>query len=98
MPENQRKTIDQIVNLPVKPSYAGGGTGLGNEAKSVLLGQVAQPTVSQGVNEVDRQDRVRYIAVIGNTDPRLRTALYKLQSTKKWPKSRCPRECIGRTA
>ena len=66
VPTTQRKTIDQILNLPIKPTYAGGGSGLGLEAKPILLGQVAQPYEDLGPNEVDRQNRVRFIAVIGN--------------------------------
>ena len=69
VPESQRKTVEQILNLPITPSYAGGGKGLGAEAKPVLLRQVAQPYEALGPNEVDRLDRVRYIPVIGQVPP-----------------------------
>lgn len=69
VPERLRKTVDQILNLPITPSYAGGGKGLGAEAKPVLLRQVAEPYEALGPNEVDRQDRVRYIAVVGQVLP-----------------------------
>jgi HAE1 family hydrophobic/amphiphilic exporter-1 len=63
-PENDRKTIDQILDLPITPSI-GSPAGLGNEAQPITLRQVAKPIYAMGVNEVDRQDRIRYIAVTG---------------------------------
>ncbi|MHB8636134.1 MAG: efflux RND transporter permease subunit [Fimbriimonadaceae bacterium] len=69
VPANERKTIDQIMNLPITPSYGGGGKGLGSEAKAVLIRQVATPYEALGPNEVDRLDRVRYVAVQGQVLP-----------------------------
>ena len=65
VPEDQRKTIDDLMKLPITPSYGGGGKTLGTEAKPILLGQVAQPFETLGPNEVDRLNRIRYIAVTG---------------------------------
>jgi HAE1 family hydrophobic/amphiphilic exporter-1 len=65
VPEIQRKTLEDLVNLPITPSVGPGGKGLGNEAKPVLLGQVATPVIKMGLNEVDRLNRQRYIAVTG---------------------------------
>lgn len=65
MPEADRKDLESIKNLPITPSAAGGGNGLGKEAKPILLSQVATPVIQMGLNEVDRLNRQRYIAVTG---------------------------------
>ena len=63
--EADRKSIAEIENLPITPSYGGGGKALGSEAKPILLGQVATPKEDFGPNEIDRLNRVRFIAVSG---------------------------------
>jgi len=59
LPESQRKTVPELLNLPITPSIPGGAE------RAVLLGQVALPTYAMGPSEITRQDRQRYIAVTG---------------------------------
>ena len=66
LPENQRKTVDELLNLPITPSAGGSSTAsIGSVPNPVLLRQVAIPQPVLGPNEVDRLDRQRYIAVTG---------------------------------
>jgi HAE1 family hydrophobic/amphiphilic exporter-1 len=110
MPVNQRKSIDQLLRMPITPSMApqtsdspstsisGGGSstvsvvptvaGLASSSsgsssggssaaasKQVLLGQVAQPDMKLGPNEIDRLDRQRYIAITGRVQGRSESAV-----------------------
>ena len=107
MPVNQRKSIDQLLRMPITPSMApqtsdsssssgsggssavkvvptvagmasGGGSGGssgGAATKQVLLGQVAQPEMKLGPNEIDRLDRQRYIAITGRVQGRSESAV-----------------------
>lgn len=82
LPEEARKTEEQLRLLPVTPSLAagpapadvGGGLPAGavgpSAARSVLLEQVAKPTFSVGPSEITRQDRRRYVAVTGQPQGR----------------------------
>jgi len=56
LPEQDRKTIEELRNLAINP---------GNGGTPVLLGQVAKPTYALGPSEITRLDRQRYIAVTG---------------------------------
>lgn len=84
VPERNRKTVDQLINLPITPSVK---VGTGTITKPVLLGQVAQPVYALGPNEITRMDRRRYIAVSGRVSNRsesevqadISTALGKMQ-------------------
>lgn len=78
LPEANRKTVDQLLNLPISPgngdtSSAGtangatsGSTGSAVTAPTsgyITLGQVAKPYYALGPNEIDRQNSQRYIAI-----------------------------------
>ena len=109
MPVNQRKSVDQLLRMPITPSMtpqtpdpgssssSGGGSstvsvvptvagmassggsssagGGGSATKQVLLGQVAQPDMKLGPNEIDRLDRQRYIAITGRVQGRSESAV-----------------------
>lgn len=57
VPEDRRKTIDELMQLPV--------TGSEKRGIPVLLGQVAYPEIGTGPNEINRLNRQRYISVNG---------------------------------
>lgn len=57
LPESNRKTVDRIKELVIKPS--------GTESPEVVLGQVATPVYATGPSEITRMDRQRYIGVYG---------------------------------
>lgn len=59
MPEAQRKTVDDMKNLVVRPGNAAGGY------QDVLLSQVAHQEYGFGPSEIDRLDRQRYVAISG---------------------------------
>lgn len=63
VPEAQRKTVDQLLNLPIDKSGAGA-------TRQILLSQVATPIVRYGPAEITRLDRQRYIAVTGRVSGR----------------------------
>ncbi|MCC6446152.1 MAG: efflux RND transporter permease subunit [Armatimonadetes bacterium] len=64
MPESRRKTVPELLNLPITTG-ANAGSG-----RVVLLGQVARPVYSMGPSEITRLDRQRYIAVTGRPQGR----------------------------
>jgi HAE1 family hydrophobic/amphiphilic exporter-1 len=86
VPEDQRRTIDQILNLPVASSasagssstgrassggQSGGSTSAGTPTDSyVRLRQVAVPDRALGPNEISRQDSQRYIGVVATAQGR----------------------------
>jgi HAE1 family hydrophobic/amphiphilic exporter-1 len=82
MPEKERKTVAELVNLPIHPAASGSGmtsgagTGGSNSGganggvRDVLLQQVAHPIYAVGPSEITRQDRQRYIAVTGQPQGR----------------------------
>lgn len=57
VPEDRRKTIDELMQLPV--------TGSEKRGIPILLGQVAYPEIGTGPNEINRLNRQRYISVNG---------------------------------
>ncbi len=61
MPENTRKTTEQLENLPITP-YASTSLSTSN---SVTLGQIAKVVTGYGPNQITRLNRQRYIAVTG---------------------------------
>lgn len=69
-PENQRKTIAALTNLPVTPSEAANGS-----KAPVLLGQVATPVYAFGPSTITRLNRQRYIAVTGRLAERSESAV-----------------------
>lgn len=64
VPESKRKSVPDLLNLPVQPSKAGAN------AKPVLLSQVAKLSYAYGPNEITRLDRQRYVAVTGRIQGR----------------------------
>jgi len=62
LPVKSRKTIPELMNIPITPStrVAAGSTGT---LKPILLGQVATPVIATGPNELTRIDRRRYVAI-----------------------------------
>lgn len=69
-PENQRKTVASLQNLPISASAAPAGT-----HQQVLLSQVASPVYGFGPNEITRLNRQRYIAVSGSLAGRPESAV-----------------------
>ena len=77
LPEADRKSVDELLNLPISPgngasgsggtaSASSGNVGLATAAPAsgyVLLRQVAKPIYALGPNEIDRQNSQRYIAI-----------------------------------
>lgn len=77
LPEANRKTVDQLLDLPIRPGSGASGSGGTASASSgnvgtatagptsgyVLLRQVAKPIYALGPNEIDRQNSQRYIAI-----------------------------------
>lgn len=63
LPEGNRRSIDELLRLPIKPSAPGSGT-------QVLLGQVATPVVDTGPNQINRLNRQRFISVQGRVADR----------------------------
>lgn len=63
LPEANRRSIDELLRLPIKPSAPGSGT-------QVLLGQVATPVVDTGPNQISRLNRQRFISVQGRVADR----------------------------
>ena len=61
LPEKDRKSVEALLNLPISPQNGG---------KAILLGQVATPFETVGPNEITRNDRQRFIAVMGRLSDR----------------------------
>ncbi|MCW3061835.1 MAG: multidrug efflux transporter [Capsulimonas sp.] len=64
VPEEKRRTEQQLNTLPITPSL--GGT----TPHTIMLQQVAHPEYNQGPGEITRQDRQRYIAITGTPQGR----------------------------
>lgn len=73
LPENTRKTIPDLLNLPIGHASSGSSAGAASDSRTattsashdVQLRQVASPITTFGPNEIDRLDRQRFIAVTG---------------------------------
>jgi HAE1 family hydrophobic/amphiphilic exporter-1 len=59
LPENRRKTVDELKTLPLVPTVAG------VPHQDLQLQQVAHEENGTGPSEITRQDRQRFIAVLG---------------------------------
>lgn len=59
LPENRRKTVDELLNLPLVPTVPGVAR------QDLQLRQVADPIQATGPSMITRQDRQRFIAVQG---------------------------------
>jgi HAE1 family hydrophobic/amphiphilic exporter-1 len=79
VPEAQRKTVDSLLSLPLKPSLttpAAAGSNAGGRAATTAvpsiidLRQVATPVYSTGPSEITRLNRQRYVAVTGTPEGR----------------------------
>jgi HAE1 family hydrophobic/amphiphilic exporter-1 len=84
MPVGSEKTIESLVRLPITPTLQGtaGASAIATTSnpvasttslkppEPVLLGQVATPEKVMGVNEIDRLNRERYIAITGRVQGR----------------------------
>ncbi|MBS1721546.1 MAG: efflux RND transporter permease subunit [Armatimonadetes bacterium] len=86
VPEGQRKTIEQLKNLPVKASLK---TDAGQNQPVIRVGDIATPTVAMGPNEITRIDRQRYIAVTGRvagrSESEVQTDIAKTMQQLKLP-------------
>lgn len=56
-PVEDRRTVEDLKQIPVRPGVDG--------APAVLLGQVAEPYLEKGPNQINRQNRQRLISVSG---------------------------------
>ena len=67
VPVNQRKSIQELLRLPITPTAKTGATAnssAGN-VSTIELRQVAEPVYGFGPNEITRQNNQRYIAITG---------------------------------
>lgn len=83
LPENKRKAVADLLNLPLVPTMAG-------VAKQDLqLRQVATPVYALGPSEITRLDRQRYIAVLGvplgRSEGEIQGDIHKALSDMKFP-------------
>jgi HAE1 family hydrophobic/amphiphilic exporter-1 len=65
--EDQRKSVDQLLALPIQTKMK---VGAGQVSPTIRLGDIATPTVANGPNEITRINRQRYIAVTGRVSGR----------------------------
>ena len=67
VPVNQRKSIQELLRLPVTPTAKTGGNQSVNQNnnQTIELRQVAEPIYAFGPNEITRQNNQRYIAITG---------------------------------
>ncbi|HMS57074.1 MAG TPA: efflux RND transporter permease subunit, partial [Fimbriimonadaceae bacterium] len=63
LPQEQRRSIEELKKLPIKPVSPGSSV-------QVLLGQVAEPVIEMGPNQINRLNRQRYISVQGRVSDR----------------------------
>jgi HAE1 family hydrophobic/amphiphilic exporter-1 len=85
LPEARRKTVEELLSLPLKPTAitgttaangntpvmrAGGASATGGSAGTIELRQVARPVFATGPSEITRLNRQRYIAVSGTPEGR----------------------------
>jgi HAE1 family hydrophobic/amphiphilic exporter-1 len=63
VPEVLRKSVADLKNLPIRQDIAAA-------SPTILLGQIAKPVHSVGPSEIFRQDRQRFIAVVGQPQGR----------------------------
>ncbi len=66
VPEEKRKTVEELKSLPIAAPNPGGTGG----PRIVELRQVADPQPATGPSEITRQDRQRFIAVTGQPQGR----------------------------
>ena len=62
LPENKRKSIDELLRLLITPSARPANS---TNTQTVELRQVAEPVYAYGPNEITRQNNQRYIAISG---------------------------------
>ena len=69
LPEERRKSVDELLSLPLTPSLAAASAG-GASPAAIELRQVATPVFSTGPSEITRLNRQRFIAVSGTPEGR----------------------------
>ena len=62
LPENKRKSVDELLRLLITPSARPAGS---TNTQTVELRQIAAPVYAFGPNEITRQNNQRYIAISG---------------------------------
>jgi HAE1 family hydrophobic/amphiphilic exporter-1 len=92
LPEAQRKSVEQILNLPIRPDRANTPAGRTSAAPGndyVLLRQVAKPFITTGPNEIGRLSSQRYIAITsvaqGRAQSEILADIKKLMDQEKFP-------------
>ncbi len=66
VPVNQRKSIEELLRLPITPTAKTGSATSGAVSNATIeLRQVAEPIYGFGPNEITRQNNQRYIAITG---------------------------------
>jgi HAE1 family hydrophobic/amphiphilic exporter-1 len=68
LPEERRKTVEEMLSLPLTPTVA--PTTPGTRRPTIELRQVARPVFDTGPSEITRLNRQRYIAVTGTPEQR----------------------------
>ena len=86
LPEDQRKSVEQLLDLPISPSTA---AKTGAAQNYILLSQIAKPILTTGPNEIDRQNSQRYIAITsiasGRPQSEILADVEKLLNQQKLP-------------
>jgi HAE1 family hydrophobic/amphiphilic exporter-1 len=62
LPEDERKSIEDLMRLPIKPSRQ---SVAGKNSPQITLGMVATPVEATGPNQINRLNRQRYVSVQG---------------------------------
>jgi HAE1 family hydrophobic/amphiphilic exporter-1 len=83
MPEAQRKTVAEMMTMPISSSTSS------TDTRQIQLQQVAHPDYSHGPNEITRQDRQRYISVtgipLGRSEGEIQNDIQKALKDMKFP-------------
>ena len=86
LPESQRKSVEQLLDLPISPSTP---SKAGSPPNYILLRQIAKPILTTGPNEIDRQNSQRYIAITsiaaGRPQSEIQADVQKLLNQEKLP-------------
>lgn len=68
LPEGQRKTAADLMNMVIRPT--GASNAVTGTTRDILLRQVSAPGYNLGPSQITRQDRQRYIGVVGQPQGR----------------------------
>lgn len=69
LPVQERKTVNELLNLPLRPSMTARSEA-GLPPRDIQLRQVARPVFATGPSEISRLNRQRFIAVSGTPEGR----------------------------